>query len=240
MEDDIKKLALALDVPNIEEAKQILDQIEYKIIIKVGYSLFIKYGKDLIDLIKKRDFEIFLDLKLHDIPNTVFNGVKSASELGVDYLTIHTLGGEDMLKKAVEAKGNSNLKLLGVTILTSHTEDYLTYLGTKYNLEQLVLKLAETAINNNVDGIVCSSLEVEMLKNKIKKNFIAVVPGIRPEEDEKDDQRRIATPKEAVKKGADILVIGRPILKAKDKNEKIYKILKEIEELNRLCFQNYL
>ncbi len=232
MEETIKKIALALDVPTVEEAKDILDQIQHNIIIKVGYSLFIKGGKDLINYIKGKNFDIFLDLKLHDIPNTVYNGVMSACELGVDYLTVHTLGGEEMLQKAVEAKEGSNLKLLGVTILTSHSEDYLQYLGTKYTLNQLVLKLANTAIRNKIDGIVCSTFEVEMLKREMGKDFIAVVPGIRPETDTKDDQKRVASPKEAVKKGADILVIGRPILKAKNKNEKIQHILEEIGELN--------
>ncbi len=231
MEEIIKKLALALDVPTVEEAKNILNEIKENIIIKIGYSLFIKDGKSLIRYIKNKNFELFLDLKLHDIPNTVFNGVKAAKELGVDYLTVHTLGGEEMLQKAIEAKGDSNLKLLGVTILTSHDENYLKYLGTKYSLSQLVLKLANTAIRNKIDGIVCSSFEVEMLKKEINKSFIAVVPGIRPETDTADDQKRVASPKEAIRKGADILVIGRPILKAKDKNEKIKQILDEIREL---------
>jgi len=127
---------------------------------KVGYSLFIKGGKGLINYIKDKNLSIFLDLKLHDIPNTVYNGVMSACELGVDYLTVHTLGGEEMLKKAVEAKKGSDLKLLGVTILTSHSEDYLQYLGTRYTLNQLVLKLANAAIRNKIDGIVCSTFEV--------------------------------------------------------------------------------
>ncbi len=228
MEETIKKLALALDVHTVEEAEKIISQLEHKIVIKIGYSLFIKGGKDLIKFIKSKEFEIFLDLKLHDIPNTVYNGVKSVSELQVDYLTVHALGGEEMLQKAVEAKKDSKLKLLGVTILTSHDEKYLDYLGTKYTVDQLVLKLANTAVNNGVDGIVCSAFEVEMLKNNIEKDFIAVVPGIRLEKDLKDDQKRVASPKNAVEKGADILVIGRPILNAEDKNEKIKQILDEI------------
>jgi len=232
MEENIKKIALALDVPTVQEAKKILDEINQNIIIKIGYSLFIKNGKDLINYTKDKGFELFLDLKLHDIPNTVFNGVKSACELGVDYLTVHTLGGKEMLKKAVEAKGDSNLKLLGVTILTSHSENYLEFLGSKYSISQLVLKLADTAINIGIDGIVCSSYEVEMLKKEVNKNFIAVVPGIRLSKDLKDDQNRVASPEEAIKKGADILVIGRPILRAENKNKKIEEIMKQIEGLN--------
>ncbi len=218
------KLALALDVENQEEAFSILDQLgNEKIIIKIGYLLFIKEGSDLIKKIKKKGFEVFLDLKLHDIPNTVYNGVKSAVEIGADYLTIHTLGGKEMMEKAVEAKRGSDLKLLGVTILTSHNEDYLKYLGTRYSLDQLALKLAKTAVSLGVDGIVSSPFEVRRLKEEIKKEFICVTPGIRFSNSD-DDQKRVATPEFAVKEGADILVIGRPIIKAENKKELIKEI----------------
>ncbi len=218
------KLALALDVENQEEAFSILDQLgNEKIIIKIGYLLFIKEGSDLIKKIKKKGFEVFLDLKLHDIPNTVYNGVKSAVEIGADYLTIHTLGGKEMMEKAVEAKRGSDLKLLGVTVLTSHNEDYLKYLGTRYSLDQLALKLAKTAVSLGVDGIVSSPFEVRRLKEEIKKEFICVTPGIRFSNSD-DDQKRVATPEFAVKEGADILVIGRPIIKAENKKELIKEI----------------
>ncbi len=225
-----RKLAFALDVKNLKEAYQILDEISgYQIIIKVGYVLFIKGGKEFIKEIKNRGFEVFLDLKLHDIPNTVYNGVSSAVDIGVDYLTLHTLGGVEMIKKAVEAKNNSDLKLLGVTILTSHDENYVKYIGTKYTLKELTLHLAEEGIKNGLDGIVCSAYEVKEIKEKIKKDFIAVVPGIRIKEGEsKDDQARISTPKKAIQQGANILVIGRPILNSKNRRETINSILKEI------------
>ncbi len=228
----IAKLALALDTIDIEEARKILDEIKNTdLIIKVGYALFIKYGSQIVDIVKERNFELFLDLKLHDIPNTVYNGVLSAVKLGVDYLTIHTLGGKEMLDKAVQAKANSSLKLLGVTILTSHTEDYLEFLETKLSMKQMVLKLAKTAIDSGIDGIVCSPQEVKFLKENIEKNFIAVVPGIRPEGYEKGDQKRTATPAEAVKNGADIIVVGRPILKSDNKNKVIKNIIGDIERL---------
>ncbi len=158
----------------------------------------------------------------------MYNGVLSAVEIGVDYLTVHTLGGKDMLRKAVEAKGNSNLKLLGVTILTSHSENYTEFLGSKFSLKELTYRLANTAVDSGIDGIVCSSEEVKELKEKINRDFIAVVPGIRPEGFETEDQKRVATPREAVKRGADIIVIGRPILKSDNKNEILENILKEI------------
>jgi len=169
-------------------------------------------------------------LKLHDIPNTVYNGVLSAVENGVDYLTVHILGGEQMLKKAVEAKKNSNLKLLGVTILTSHTQEYLNFLKIPLNLEELVLKLAKTGLDTGIDGLVCSTEEVQMLKTRLEKDFIAVVPGIRPEGTSNDDQKRVATPSQAVSSGADIIVVGRPILKSDNKNKTIEKILGDIEK----------
>lgn len=178
---------------------------------------------------RDKGFELFLDLKLHDIPNTVYNGVKSAIDLEADYLTIHALGGKNMLEKAVEAKQNSNLKLLAVTILTSHDEKYTQFLGSKYSLNELALKLAKTSVETGIDGIVCSTEEVENLKNNIDKDFIAVVPGIRFTQNKKDDQARIATPIEAKKKGADIIVVGRPILNAENRNAVIDKILEQIK-----------
>ncbi|RUM58749.1 MAG: orotidine-5'-phosphate decarboxylase [Persephonella sp.] len=224
------KLAFALDVKDLETAKNILEEIKgYEIIIKVGYVLFIQGGVSFVEYIKNLGFELFLDLKLHDIPNTVYNGVVSASKIGVDYLTIHSLGGEEMLKRAVEGKGE-NLKLLAVSILTSHSENYLDYIGSKYSLEELTLKLSKTAVECGVDGIVSSSYEVKKLKNEIDKDFISVVPGIRLNRDRKDDQQRVATPREAILNGADIIVVGRPILNSLDRKNTIEKILKEIEE----------
>ncbi len=224
-----KKLAFALDVTDIKQAQKIVDEISgLDIIIKVGYVLFIKGGNSFIKDLKNKNFEVFLDLKLHDIPNTVYNGVSAAKDLGVDYLTLHTLGGPDMLVRAVEAKENSNLKLLGVTILTSHKEDYIDYIGSRYTIDELALKLAKTGIELGLDGIVCSANEVKKIKNEIKKQFLAVVPGIRLEGGESDDQSRVSTPKAAIESGADILVIGRPILRAKDKRKVIQDILQDI------------
>jgi len=224
-----KKIAFALDVQDLNTAYAILEEIKgLDIIIKIGYVLFIQGGEKLIKDIKNSGFEIFLDLKLHDIPNTVFNGVYAAGKLGVDYLTIHTLGGVDMIKKAVEAKKESNIKLLGVTILTSHGKEYEEYIGTRYSLKELAIKLAQTGIEAGLDGIVCSAEEVKDIKNKIKKDFLAVVPGIRLAGGESDDQTRISTPQKAIQSGADILVIGRPILNSKNKKETILQILSEI------------
>ena len=228
-----KKIAVALDVDNIEKAKKILSELSgEKIIIKVGYILFIKGGKEFIRYIKDLGFEIFLDLKLHDIPNTVYNGVSAAADLEVNYLTVHTLGGREMLQKAIEAKRGTDLKLLGVTVLTSHSEDYMKFIGSKYTVDQLVLKLAKEAINSGIDGIVCSAEEVGKIKKEIQKDFIAVVPGIRLPENSKDDQTRVATPETAIKAGADILVVGRPIIKSSNRKKTLKKF---IESVNKKC-----
>ncbi|RUM48725.1 MAG: orotidine-5'-phosphate decarboxylase [Hydrogenothermus sp.] len=221
------QLAIALDFTEIEDAEKFLYDLEDKdVIIKVGYSLFVKYGNAITDFIKNRGFKLFLDLKLHDIPNTVYNGVKGAVYLDADYLTIHTLGGKQMLEKAVEAKEGSNLKLLGVTVLTSLDEEYLKFLGINDNMQDLTLKLANLAVETGIDGIVCSPQEVKYLKENIKKEFLAITPGIRPSLDNNDDQKRVMDVRTAVKEGSDILVIGRPIIKAQDPN----KVIKEIKE----------
>ncbi|WP_457625661.1 orotidine-5'-phosphate decarboxylase [Persephonella sp.] len=224
------KLAVALDIKNTEEALSLLNSLKGEdLIIKIGYLLFIKEGPNIVKKIKDMGFSVFLDLKLHDIPNTVYNGVKSAVELEVDYLTIHTLGGVEMMKKAVEAKEDSDLKLLGVTVLTSHSEEYTEYIGSRYGLHQLALKLARTAVDTGIDGIVCSPFEVRQIKEKINKKFIAVTPGIRIENSD-DDQKRVATPEFAVREGSDILVVGRPIIKAKDKKKVVREILEKIKD----------
>jgi len=225
------KLAIALDFTEIEDAEKFLYDLEDKnLIIKVGYSLFIKYGNAITDFIKNRGFELFLDLKLHDIPNTVYNAVKGALYLEADYLTIHTLGGKEMLEKAVEAKEGTDLKLLGVTVLTSHDESFMEFLGSKHTIEELALKLAKTAVEAGIDGIVSSVFEVEKLKKHIEKEFLSVTPGIRIDKDKKDDQKRVATVEDAVKAGSDIVVIGRPVINAENPNEVIRQIK---EKLNK-------
>jgi len=224
-----RKLAVALDVRDKNSALKILDDLKGKnLIIKIGYALFLKEGFEIITHVKERGFEVFLDLKLHDIPNTVYNAVLSAVDKKIDYLTLHALGGREMLLKAVEAKNNSKLKLLAVTVLTSHSEDYMEFLGSKYSLQQFALKLAQTAVEVGVDGIVSSPFEVRTLKNSIGKEFLAVTPGIRLGEEKKDDQKRTATPEFAIKEGANILVIGRPILSSRNKRELVEEILQKI------------
>ncbi len=223
------KLCLALDT-DVKTARELIYKLKgYPLVIKVGHRLFMLEGKEILQEIKSAGFELFLDLKFHDIPNTVALAVESANELGVDYLTLHTLGGEEMLRKAVERK--ADMRLLGVTLLTSHDEEYLSFLRSSFgSLRDMVLYLAGTALRVGVDGIVCSGLEVEMLKTAFGGDFIAVVPGIRLSGEKTDDQKRVLSPKEAVKRGADMLVMGRDILRSPEPLRVVERVLEDIED----------
>ena len=223
------KLCVALDT-DYEKAINLVEELkEYPLIFKVGYKLFIPYGREVVETIKRISpkAELFLDLKLHDIPNTVRNGVMGASQLGVDYLTLHTLGGKEMIETAAGVKGNT--KLLGVTLLTSHDEGYLEEIGVSLPKEEFILRLAKIGLESGCDGLVCSAHEVEFLKERLG-DFLAVVPGIRPAGFSKGDQKRVATPREAVERGADILVVGRPIVEAPNPKEVVEQILEEISK----------
>jgi len=220
------KLCIALDTEK-DKALKLEEALKgYPLIYKVGYKLFLPYGPKIVEEIQKTSEggEIFLDLKLHDIPNTVRNGVTEVSRIGVEYLTLHTLGGSEMVKAASSVKGDT--KLLGVTLLTSHDEDYLKFLEIPLSKEEFILRLAQVGIEGGCDGLVCSAHEVGFLKRELGREFIAVVPGIRLEKKLNDDQRRIATPEEALERGADILVVGRPILNAEKPIQIVEKLLK--------------
>ena len=218
------KLCIALDL-DLKEAENLVRILEgYRLIMKVSPSLLIQGGGKLIESLKKRGFEVFLDLKLHDIPNTVKKVVRSAEKAGADYLTLHTLGGEDMLRSARESA--IGVKLIGVTLLTSHSEEYLKFLKTEFgSVKDMARALAGLAKETSMDGIVCSAHEVRNLKEET--GLLAVVPGIRIQEGT-EDQRRIATPEFAVREGADILVVGREVIRAKDPPKKVDEILRRI------------
>jgi orotidine-5'-phosphate decarboxylase len=222
------KLCVALDVElprALEIARDLADLPE--IIYKVGYKLFVPHGVEVLKRLKglNPSAKLFLDLKLHDIPNTVKNGVLGAKTSGANYLTVHTLGGSEMVKAAAEVKGE--VKLLGVTLLTSHDEGFLKELGINLSREDFVLKLAQIGLESGCDGLVCSAHEVEDLKKRFG-DFLAVVPGIRPSTSPKEDQKRVATPREAVQRGADVIVVGRPIVLAENPRKVAEEILKEI------------
>lgn len=207
------KIILALDVDSLLKAKHFVDRLYPKVkIFKVSPQLFISAGPKIVQAIHRRGAEVFLDLKFFDIPNTVANSVRQAVRLKVEMLTLHILGGQPMLKAAVESarreSGRLKVKrplLIGVTVLTSR----------KTHPHQ-VLKLARMGLDCGLDGVVCSVREAKLLREKISKKFVIVTPGIRPDKKVYDDQKRTATVKEAIQAGSDFLVMGRPILEAKD------------------------
>ncbi len=205
-----KKLIVALDFDNADKALNFLNNLDpNKCLVKVGLELFISEGWRILDLISERGYEIFLDLKLHDIPNTVAKSIKKISNFNVALTTVHLNGGIRMLEAASSEKGN--IKILGVSILTSLSQKEIFEI-TDTNFDVYFNNLISIASSSNVDGVVCSPNELDRLKdfNKLK-----VVPGIRNNISD-DDQKRVMTSSEAYKKGADFIVVGRPITKSED------------------------
>ncbi len=217
------KLCIALDT-NLQQAKDLLRSLRgYPLVFKVGYKLFICHHRTITDSVKEEGFELFLDLKLHDIPNTVKEGVLSAKDLGADYLTVHASAGRNALRSAVEVKGK--IKLLGVTLLTSLGEEDLEDIGLCRSREEQVLKLAGLALEEGFDGIVCSGMELSYIRQGLQKPFLAVVPGVRLEGEPADDQKRVVSLEEALRAGADMVVMGRSILRAENPVKKVEEIL---------------
>ena len=205
-----KKLIVALDFDNADKALYFLNNLDpNKCLVKVGLELFISEGWKILDLISERGFEIFLDLKLHDIPNTVAKSIKKISNFNVALTTVHLSGGISMLEAASSEKGN--IKILGVSILTSLSKEEIFEI-TDTNFDAYFNNLISIASSSNVDGVVCSPNELDRLEdfNKLK-----VVPGIRNDVSD-DDQKRVMTSNEAYHKGADFIVVGRPITKSED------------------------
>ena len=205
-----KKLIVALDFESAELALNLLEKLDpQKCLVKVGLELFISEGWKILDIISEKGFEIFLDLKLHDIPNTVANSVRKISNFNVALTTIHLSGGKEMIEAASLEKGN--IKILGVSILTSLSKnDILEITHTEF--DNYFNNLISIATYTNIDGVVCSPNELDKLKNF---NKLKVVPGIRNDISD-DDQKRVMSSIEAYQKGADFIVVGRPITKSKD------------------------
>ncbi|MCP4159950.1 MAG: orotidine-5'-phosphate decarboxylase [Deltaproteobacteria bacterium] len=225
-----------LDFENIDQARSYVKLLHEKVgMFKVGLELFIAEGPSIVDMIKNEsDVDIFLDLKLHDIPATVAKAVKSVSNLGVKFLTVHCGESKKMLKQAVEAADNK-VEILGVTVLTSVASNDIEESGFKKeyhsDVKQLVLKRAGMAKECGCPGIVCSGQETHALKKEFGDGLKLITPGIRPSWSSKDDQKRIVTPAEAIKNGSDYLVIGRPIRSANDPIKAAEKVAEEIAEI---------
>jgi len=227
------RLIFALDVPGKKEAERYAKMLEGVVgCFKIGLELFISEGPDVVKMIQDQSgADIFLDLKLHDIPATVRGALRSAEKLGVRYITIHSTEGEEILETSQEVKG-SGLEVLAVTVLTSTSASSLASLGIREEIDAaaLVLDRATRAQNSGCSGVVCSGEESKPVKLKCGKDFKIVVPGIRPEWAcvSGDDQNRIATPSQAIEDGADMIVVGRPIRNASDPREAAQKIIEEI------------
>lgn len=218
------KVIVALDVNTLKEEERLLDILSGHVqVFKIGMELFYSCGVKAVDLVKKYDRDIFLDLKFHDIPNTVYAASKAAVRFDIYMFNVHALGGIDMMKKAVEGAeeeserlGIARPKILGVTVLTSLDKTGLNRIGVIRSPEEEVLNLAGLAKEAGLDGVVASPEEITVIREKIGKDFLIVTPGVRPESSETGDQKRVSTPKEAFQRGADYIVIGRPVTKAKD------------------------
>ena len=213
-------LILALDVPTREEAAPLLRQLRGELRwVKIGLQMFTAYGPDYVRAVADEGFNVFLDLKLHDIPNTVAKAVESLAPLPIGMLTLHTAGGREMMTYARKAQLQTkpDLLLLGVTVLTSMDATGLSELGVSVSPEAQVSRLGKLAADAGLRGLVCSPLEVAMLRSQLSSDVQLVTPGIRPAgEAGGDDQKRIMTPADAARAGSSYIVVGRPILKAKD------------------------
>ena len=226
-------IIVALDIESeraLELAKKLNPQ-ECK--VKVGSQLFTADGPIIIEKLNELGFDIFLDLKFHDIPNTVKKAVEEVIKMGVWMLNVHSLGGKEMLRAAYEVVEKVSIKplLVGVTVLTSLNDKSLKEVGLGLNTEDQVLLLAELCQTEGLNGVVCSANELSVLRKHLEEDFLLVTPGIRSSGQESDDQKRISTASEAISNGADYIVIGREISNEIDPSKKIRQILETVSPL---------
>tara|TARA_B100000963_G_scaffold241142_1_gene210971 strand:- start:482 stop:1180 length:699 start_codon:yes stop_codon:yes gene_type:complete len=222
-----KQIIVALDFDSLEEANSVVKHLDPEIYrLKIGKQLYAGEGPKILENFNQQGFDIFLDLKLHDIPNTVYKALKNLLDHEVWMTNIHLLGGEEMIKAASEARDHvkSEAFLIGVTVLTSLDENNIKNMGFSIQISELVKILSINARKNNLDGVVCSAREVPKIKENLGKDFITVTPGIRIQHNN-NDQSRVATLKEATKNGSDYIVLGREITSSKD----ISKMIKKVE-----------
>jgi orotidine-5'-phosphate decarboxylase len=228
------KIIVALDYPQAQPALELIARLEPSLCrLKVGKELFTAAGPQLVEQCMLRGFEVFLDLKFHDIPNTAAQACKAAAGLGVWMVNVHALGGRRMMEAAREAVASSARppKLIAVTVLTSMAQEDLAGIGITDTPAEMVLRLATLAKDSGLDGVVCSAQEAALLRRQCGSSFCLVTPGIRPAEAAADDQSRIMTPAAALKNGSSYLVIGRPITRAADPLLALQNISKEIGEM---------
>ncbi len=231
-----EKIIFALDVEHFTEAQQWVNRLKGHVgMFKVGKQLFTHAGPKVIDMIRQKGQKAFLDLKFHDIPNTVAKAGEEATKLEVTMFNLHALGGFEMMKKAVEASravaktlGIPRPLVLAVTILTSMDEESIKQVGVQGPIPEEVGRLASLSMKAGVDGVIASPQEIGIIRKQCGEKFLIVTPGIRLPSDKSDDQKRTLSPKEAISAGANFLVIGRPIKEAKDPLEAIQRIVDDI------------
>ena len=227
-------IIVALDFPSERETMQLVDQLEPSLCrLKVGKELFTRCGPSLVKKLVDKNFDVFLDLKYHDIPNTVAKACEAAASLGVWMVNVHASGGRRMMEAAVQALANKQDKplLIAVTVLTSMSEEDLVELGVKDSPANQALKLASLTKDSGLDGIVCSAQEAPQMRSALGDDFLLVSPGIRPAGSNADDQRRIMTPTDALQAGSNYLVIGRPITQSDNPLGVLRTINSEISQL---------
>jgi orotidine-5'-phosphate decarboxylase len=229
------KIIIALDVPTRKDALALVAGLPEAKLFKVGLQLFTAEGPGLIEALQEQGKDVFLDLKMHDIPNTVAGAVRMAVRRGVSFLTLHASGGGDMLAAAVEAareesrlSGKKTPRLLAVTVLTSLKDSHLREIGFSSGAADQVRRLARLAREAGVDGVVCSPLEITLVRSDAPTGFLVVTPGIRPSWAAAQDQKRILGPAEALSRGADYLVVGRPVIAADSPAQAFRRICDEL------------
>lgn len=225
-----ERLAFALDVASWDEAKPLIEALHGTVgVFKIGLQLFTAAGPRAVAELSDRGSQVFLDLKLHDIPATVEHATEAALKLGARYLTIHCAAGGEALRGAAKVAKDTDLQLLGVTVLTSMDDAGLSEIGMRGPAPDAVLRLARLALDSGVTGLVCSPIECELIRAELGDGPVLVTPGIRPSGSAEGDQKRLSTPSRAIAAGADVLVVGRPIRDAKDPKAAAEAVLREIE-----------
>ena len=230
---DNKRIIVPLDTPRLEDALALAARLDPKLCrVKIGKELFVAAGPEAVQRVQERGFEVFLDLKFHDIPNTVAGACRSAAKLGVWMMNVHASGGEAMLRaarEAIESVARPPL-LIAVTVLTSLSGEDLERIGLSGSVLDNVERLARLTRFCGLDGVVCSAQEARLVRESTGDDFTLVTPGIRLESDRKDDQQRVVTPREAVRLGANYLVIGRPITGSPDPAATLQSIRESLDE----------
>jgi orotidine-5'-phosphate decarboxylase len=226
------KIIVALDYPSADQAFALADQLDpQRCRLKVGKELFTRSGPEVVKRLNDNGFDIFLDLKYHDIPNTVARACSAAAELGVWMMNVHALGGSAMMQAAKTEVGNDSDSplLIAVTLLTSMDQQTFNQLGLAGSIKDTVLRLAKMTEESGLDGVVCSAQEAPVLREQCSNNFQLITPGIRPAQSDQGDQHRTMTPAEALAAGSSYLVIGRPITAAADPMQALADIEQSIK-----------